>query len=832
MWNSIKYLLVAVFFKINSIVINADIIIDDSFGSAGVLQGPNFKITENLGRVVGNNLFHSFSEFSLQKGESVTFSAINKIENVIGRVSGSEISEIDGIISSDILGADLYLLNPNGFLFKENAEVNIDGAFVVSAMSKINLGETGEFNAVDPQKSVFVTAPPDAFGFLENNPAGKITLKGSSLVTTREINLIANDLILTNSHLVTDVNNVNEPDINIEILNSLKIDENSYIGTKTQTDKNSGNIKISTPKLILAGNSPSNQNSPNQNPKGPPGKPDNEKKSLFASGSISTFTISDGIAGAIELSVNEFSMNGGTLKSFSLPANKNVSTGESGDIYIKADTIDLNSKAMMDNVTNGSANSGSINIKADTLLIDEDSIISTRTNSSNEGGDAGNILIESNHVSVGSGGSIISISSGDGDAGVVGIKSESISINSTGNKLSNIGSVTKSKKLNSQKPGKGNGFTRPGGKKPRPEIFKNSKFGKEIEQGDAGMVLIETDELLMKGGSLISTDTSGNGDAGSVRIKSGKTIINGELDRSLISSSSFSTGKAGNLTIESHALTVKNGGLISVDAFEAGNAGLISIMGEDVRIENNGKLSAVTKGKGEGGGISINSKKININNGIVLSSSVGEGIGGEIKINSEILTIDKNSSLSTESEKSNGGDIQIYSDGSINISKSLLSSSAAKNGGIIELLGTSDVMIKDSKINAEAGNDGGNLHINQPSLFVLNRASLNANAVNGQGGNIYIHTVGFLASSESKISVSSEFGLEGKINLKTPDTNVGSDLIILPDKLSNKHISLSDRCGLGINDDQSSFFLNGNGGLSIWSSEVYLSTLEEISIKK
>ena len=43
---------------------------------------------------------------------------------------------------------------------------------------------------------------------------------------------------------------------------------------------------------------------------------------------------------------------------------------------------------------------------------------------------------------------------------------------------------------------------------------------------------------------------------------------------------------------------------------------------------------------------------------------------------------------------------------------------------------------------------------------------------------------------------------------------------------------LSDRCGLGINDDQSSFFLNGNGGLSIWSSEVYLSILEEISIKK
>ena len=57
MWNSIKYLLLAAFFKINSIVINADIIIDDSFGSPGVLQGPNFKITEN--KIISNKVYFS-----------------------------------------------------------------------------------------------------------------------------------------------------------------------------------------------------------------------------------------------------------------------------------------------------------------------------------------------------------------------------------------------------------------------------------------------------------------------------------------------------------------------------------------------------------------------------------------------------------------------------------------------------------------------------------------------------------------------------------------------------------------------------------------------------
>ena len=49
---------------------SAQVVVDNSFGNAGALSGPNFKIPDTLGKVVGDNLFHSFSEFSLQTGQA------------------------------------------------------------------------------------------------------------------------------------------------------------------------------------------------------------------------------------------------------------------------------------------------------------------------------------------------------------------------------------------------------------------------------------------------------------------------------------------------------------------------------------------------------------------------------------------------------------------------------------------------------------------------------------------------------------------------------------------------------------------------------------------
>ena len=189
------------------------VVVDNSFGAGGALAGPNFQIPDTLGKAVGGNLFHSFTEFNVQTGGSATFTGPDAINNILGRVTGGNVSEIDGLIKSDIAGANLYLMNPNGFLFGENARVDLDGAFTVSSRNRINLGKDGVFLAADPNKSVFTASPPQAFGFLGGNPAGKITFNGTRLVTGGDINFAGGEVLVDKARLISEAAGANSGNI-------------------------------------------------------------------------------------------------------------------------------------------------------------------------------------------------------------------------------------------------------------------------------------------------------------------------------------------------------------------------------------------------------------------------------------------------------------------------------------------------------------------------------------------------------------------------------------------------------------------------------------------
>jgi large exoprotein involved in heme utilization and adhesion len=82
------------------------ITVDGRFSPAQTLVGPNYSISANLGKQVGSNLFHSFGQFGLATGESAAFSGPTTVNNVIGRVTGGNLSSIDGKIQSTITGAN------------------------------------------------------------------------------------------------------------------------------------------------------------------------------------------------------------------------------------------------------------------------------------------------------------------------------------------------------------------------------------------------------------------------------------------------------------------------------------------------------------------------------------------------------------------------------------------------------------------------------------------------------------------------------------------------------------------------------------------------------
>src|SRR6478672_358771 len=148
----------------------------------------------------GANLFHSFGDFNVPNNNIANF--LNNsgfpTTNILGRVTGGNISNIFGTIQTTGFGAaNLFLMNPAGFLFGPNATVNVGGMVSFTSADYLKLADGARFNAIPNANAdaLLSASPVAAFGFLGSNP-GAITVQGSQLSVTsgQSISLVGGNI--------------------------------------------------------------------------------------------------------------------------------------------------------------------------------------------------------------------------------------------------------------------------------------------------------------------------------------------------------------------------------------------------------------------------------------------------------------------------------------------------------------------------------------------------------------------------------------------------------------------------------------------------------------
>ncbi|HEY9804137.1 MAG TPA: filamentous hemagglutinin N-terminal domain-containing protein, partial [Leptolyngbyaceae cyanobacterium] len=142
------------------------------------------------------NLFHSFQKFGLESSEIANFISSPNIQNILGRVLGGDPSVIKGLIQVSGGNANLYLLNPAGFIFGSDASLNVPGDFIASTANSVGIG-TSWFNVFGSNDYSTLVGTPTSFSFNPSQPGSIVNFGNLQVKTGANLRLIGSTVVST-----------------------------------------------------------------------------------------------------------------------------------------------------------------------------------------------------------------------------------------------------------------------------------------------------------------------------------------------------------------------------------------------------------------------------------------------------------------------------------------------------------------------------------------------------------------------------------------------------------------------------------------------------------
>jgi filamentous hemagglutinin family protein len=739
----------------------------------------NYDITGGTRPGGGPNLFHSFGEFSVATNHIANFLNETALptSNIIGRINGGQVSNIWGTIQTTGFGAaNLYLINPSGFIFGPTASLNVGGSFAATTADYFRMTDGAKFYADPVQPSVLSIAPVAAFGFTNPRPVA-ITVQGSTLAVPigQSLSMVGGDFTLSSGALQASGGRILIASVasSGEVMPSQlsqppSLDVSSFAQLGSVTESGGSNLSVSsvTNPAVGAGTILVRA----------------DQLTVDGSGINATTGATNGASVGIDLNVTQKIL---LINSSVQTAASGV--GRAGDIRIQTDSLEANNANILGRAISGTGDGGAIDVNARLVNLRNFGGLQTFTLAS---GRAGNITVRADRLETQDGGRIFSGGLGTGSGGDI-----DVAVKELYGSAQNLANV----------PNCAGCFT---------GIQAQAGFGSR-----GGSVRVQADSIQLFDGAGILSQLFSIGPGANIDVTAKDILLSGTVTVigpsgpvtqfamiGSVLSGSFAQGTGGNITVNAENIEIANNGRIaSTLIFGApGNAGNATINTGTLNIHDRGSVFATSfLGTGNSGNIDITANAINISGvrttlepgGVAdftgLSASTATGRGGTIRVTTDdLLVTNKGAIASTTFSSGSAGSINITAaDVSVTDAGFITASTGgAGAGGNIEISaervtvfgevqvpGALDAGVAAITAQTHTGSgNAGTIKITADQIDVFNKGAINNDTLStGKGGNIELNADQVTVTAGGKITAASaNTGAAGSVVVNAKDVMV------------------------------------------------------------